>query len=489
MPAPTEPKLTSAWDTLGNQSNGWPQFLSSINISGLRGWTGEQVEFRYPIVALVGSNGSGKSTVLKAAASVYKAPNSGQAVTYTADDFFPKTPWEDPIGVEIKYTIRRGERTDSGSWRKPTKRWRGADERKERPSFFLDVSRIQPANTQIGYGAVAQRSISAGKEDRLSQAEVRLLSRIVGRNYESALLNIHDQKQVGVLEFNGISYSNFHQGAGEDSILDLVYLINHAPRNSLIIIDELEAALHPRAQRGLVTELMEIVEKQRLQIIISTHSPYVLDMLPSRARILLSSDRDGDKSIIYGVTTEFAMGQIGDEEISELDLYCEDEYSELIIDKLIRLADNTIISRVQITPVGAASVVKSVGAVAAQGKLPRPGLGIVDADTSPEKGSICLPGTMPPERQLFSSLTDKHWETVASRLGVHGGQVLDIRDQVQLLDNHHAWVGRFAELIGGTTRPLMVWDAICDVWVKDVVGEASAIEWVEPIIDKLRKAS
>ncbi|MFT7766763.1 AAA family ATPase [Clavibacter tessellarius] len=77
MPAPTESKLTSTWDTLRHAPNGWPLFLSAVKVDGLRGWTGESVEFRYPVVAIAGVNGAGKSTVLKVAAAAYQAPNGG----------------------------------------------------------------------------------------------------------------------------------------------------------------------------------------------------------------------------------------------------------------------------------------------------------------------------------------------------------------------------------------------------------------------------
>lgn len=36
------------------QAGQWPQFLQMVSISGLRGWTGQSVEFNFPIVAVVG---------------------------------------------------------------------------------------------------------------------------------------------------------------------------------------------------------------------------------------------------------------------------------------------------------------------------------------------------------------------------------------------------------------------------------------------------
>jgi len=53
------------------QAGLWPQFLQMVQIDGLRGWSGQAVEFNFPVVAIVGENGSGKSTLMKVAACVY----------------------------------------------------------------------------------------------------------------------------------------------------------------------------------------------------------------------------------------------------------------------------------------------------------------------------------------------------------------------------------------------------------------------------------
>jgi predicted ATPase len=57
-----------------NSGQGWPKRLEAIEITGIRGWSGQRIAFEFPIVALVGENGAGKSTVLQAAASVYRGP-------------------------------------------------------------------------------------------------------------------------------------------------------------------------------------------------------------------------------------------------------------------------------------------------------------------------------------------------------------------------------------------------------------------------------
>ena len=68
---------------------GWPKRLEWLEIYGVRGWTGQRVDFGFPIVALVGENGCGKTTVLQAATAIYKSPENEEDLF--ASDFFPDT--------------------------------------------------------------------------------------------------------------------------------------------------------------------------------------------------------------------------------------------------------------------------------------------------------------------------------------------------------------------------------------------------------------
>lgn len=54
-----------------NWNNGqFPKHLEFLELTNLRGWTGQRIEFKFPIVAIVGENGMGKSTIIQAAAAL-----------------------------------------------------------------------------------------------------------------------------------------------------------------------------------------------------------------------------------------------------------------------------------------------------------------------------------------------------------------------------------------------------------------------------------
>lgn len=66
---------------------------------------------------------------------------------------------------------------------------------------------------------------------------------------------------------------------------------SHAPR--LLLMDDLDRGLHPRAQRRLVRQLIEVSQQKKLQIVVSTHSPYVLDELSAEAIRVVRTTTNG----------------------------------------------------------------------------------------------------------------------------------------------------------------------------------------------------
>jgi predicted ATPase len=71
----------------------------------------------------------------------------------------------------------------------------------------------------------------------------------------------------------------------------LTVLINPTQPN-LVLLDDVEQGLHPKAQRELIAVFKEIIQQNNnLQIIFSTHSPYIVDELtPSQVHVLSNNN-------------------------------------------------------------------------------------------------------------------------------------------------------------------------------------------------------
>ncbi|MDE0217683.1 MAG: AAA family ATPase [Spirochaetaceae bacterium] len=60
-----------------------------------------------------------------------------------------------------------------------------------------------------------------------------------------------------------------------------------------MLIDEVEAGLHPWVQQLLMLQLQQLALRNDLQIIVTTHSPVVLDSVPVNGRVFLDRDESG----------------------------------------------------------------------------------------------------------------------------------------------------------------------------------------------------
>ncbi len=70
-------------------------------------------------------------------------------------------------------------------------------------------------------------------------------------------------------------------------LLALLALFRHPDPPPLIVIEEIENGLDPRAVHLIVEELRNLVESGRSQVIVTTHSPYLLDLLPLWSIVLV----------------------------------------------------------------------------------------------------------------------------------------------------------------------------------------------------------
>jgi predicted ATPase len=471
-------RLQGKWSA----GTGWPKRLDWIEIDGIRGWDGQRFELRFPIMAVVGENGAGKSTVLQAAASVYK-PEQDIPGRF-ASDFFPDTPWDRVHDAEIRYSVREGDQVHASAIRKPTGRWRGNPERRQRNVEYIDLSRIQPVSARTGYRTLANAAFKEESANLFEQPRLERLSAILGRTYDAAKMAITSAdsvREVPVITQQGSTYSGWHQGAGETTIVEL--LQTDLPNHSLVLIDEIESSLHPRVQRRLIRDLADRCREQELQVILTTHSPYVLEELPDEARAHILQTTTGRREIVYGVSPEFAMNKMDDVPHFECDLYVEDSRAERMLIEIIAVRAPELINRCQLVPYGAASVGRALGQMVAGNRFPRPSCVYLDGDTAPAVGCVLLPGEDAPERVVFEALHALNWAGVNARTGRGFADVADACSRAMANTDHHDWVTQAANqlILSGDT----LWQAMCAEWADKCLYVADAVRTIQPIEDIL----
>lgn len=485
-------RLTGKWST----GAGWPKRLEWIQIDKVRGWNKERFELRYPIMAIVGENGVGKSTVLQAIASVYRSrppKMQGRRIqarkSVFASDYFPDTCWDKVTG-EILYSVRQGPQSmpKEGSLRKPSSRWRGYKERPERQVVWIDLSRIQPVSARPGYYKLANPQFKEKSCVNLDETSLERLGHITGRDYElakMAYLDADDYRPVPVLGQSGNVYSGWHQGNGETVLAELMQI--EIPQNSIVLIDEVESSLHPRFQRRLMRDLARLALLREVQIVVTTHSPYVLDELPAEGRAQITQTSAG-KRIMYGITPEFAMSSMDDVPQYECDLYVEDERAERMVLEILaeRCLNRESVLRCKTTTFGAASNGQVLGIMNHQSRFDRPTFVFLDGDQGTSAGCINLPGEDAPERVVFEALAGQRWLKLHERIKRGFAEIDDACTQAMHLPDHHDWVKYAAnKLVVGADS---LWQAMCSEWASKCLSDKDATRLTQPIEDALTEA-
>ncbi|MBF6218042.1 AAA family ATPase [Nocardia abscessus] len=132
----------------------------------------------------------------------------------------------------------------------------------------------------------------------LTKDELDAVSFILGRTYGNIDIVHHRAfRATGVtaqILTEHFGYTEAWAGSGEFAVIRLVSLISNCSDNSLLLLDEPEVSLHPGAQSRLVRFLVEIAKRRRLQIVIATHSPIIVNSLPPEAiKVLDRRSHDG----------------------------------------------------------------------------------------------------------------------------------------------------------------------------------------------------
>jgi len=367
------------YSNIDRQNLGWFQndfsksTLLAIKITrgSIRGLENFRVDFTYPITAIAGRNGSGKTTVLALAACAfhgfrdgYRLPHRNQPY-YTFKDFFIQTEDEVPLsGMLINYLILHNNWATSSTnpmraraaWqrriKRPGGRWNNYDRRVRRPVVYLGIDRIVP-HAEKSVSRSYQRRFVSIEEQGWETTVSSIVGRILGHEYSNFEYRQHSRYRLPFVRTGPASYSGFNMGAGEDALFGLISTIIDCPDGTLLVIDEIELGLHAEAQLRLIDELKSICERKHIQIICTTHSPEILESLPIEGRIFL--ERLGQSvEVIPGISSKYAFGKLIGRANPELCILVEDNVAMEIVQNCLTPEQRT---RTQILPIGSTTAV------------------------------------------------------------------------------------------------------------------------------------
>src|SRR5262245_54640445 len=193
------------------------RYLAKMLLKKLRGFANEPVSFDFPVTAIIGPNGGGKTTILGAAGCAYKsvAPRRFFSKSGRYDESMQDWSIEYEIvdrELNRKDLIRRTASFRNLKWNRDPP---------ERPVLLFGVSRTVPANerSELLQCASGTFTVPADHEEDLPQTLREAVSRILGKDVTGfKRLRIDASGQVVLLTgktATGLGYSEFHFGAGE----------------------------------------------------------------------------------------------------------------------------------------------------------------------------------------------------------------------------------------------------------------------------------
>ena len=334
-----EKRLGDLWGQLQGKKPHLPHFLTEIHLKGIRGIDSLRVVFDYPVSVIAGGNASGKSTVLFAAACAYKVPGAG------VKDFVPSTLFPDyrpryggredgkgEVLIEFDFSTPEGRR--SMRWRR-SKGWnrsfmgRKNASQPQRKIYLRTLSNL--SNPSEVRGVLSMSRLGAAPEETtLTASQIEFAQQMLPFRYSEVVdLSSGSKNLLFAAQEGGAEYSELHMAAGERAILRLSQEIAQL-EGALILIDEVEAGLHPWVQQLLMMQLQQLALRNDLQVIVTSHSPVVLDSVPANGRIFLEREDTG-RVVVRPPYRDVVQDALYGRSSDALNLLCEDDAAEGIL--------------------------------------------------------------------------------------------------------------------------------------------------------------
>ncbi|MFN7883813.1 MAG: ATP-dependent nuclease, partial [bacterium] len=321
------------------------RYLPKISIKKLRGFSDQTITFDFPVTAIIGPNGGGKTTILGAAACAYKSiqPRRFFAKSGNFDESMQDWSVEYEIvdrTINARDTFRRTSTFRNLRWNRDAP---------ARDVLLFGVSRTVPPNEKIEYRACTANTFRV-QDDQispLSPSVCTAVSKILDKSINGfKSIQVTRDGRVCLLTGvtgRGISYSEFHFGAGESSIIRMIQAIDAAPEQTLVLIEEIENGLHPLATIKIVEYLINAAKEKKIQVIFTTHSNEALLPLPSNAIWVAKQDSafQGklDVSSLRALTGQISKGGA---------IFVEDAFAKIWLEAIIRQFDANLLDQVEI---------------------------------------------------------------------------------------------------------------------------------------------
>jgi predicted ATPase len=319
------------------------------------------LEFDIPnssgVYVLTGSNGSGKTTLMTCLLRI-------GWIRAFQDHFKTGNQRIDNFEGHIKYTVN----TKSVKYQYTGQRWPPRPRRNSDifPEYGFSEVRFLPATGNRLY--IHDQNIDPTDFRPVNQVLKDNLNSLLETNKFDNLRYVQTGsirgpgsgsqrwKRAYVIKKGNNYYSEKNFSLGEVLILNTLLLIEDVSNNSMLLIDELEMALHPRVQIKLLNFLKFKAQEKNLTIILSTHSSSIIKS--AEKLIYLENDGSGNIKVEKNCYPALILKEVAIEEDIQPDyiFVVEDDMAELLLKETInhyfRCINNQLKPIFKVIPIG-----------------------------------------------------------------------------------------------------------------------------------------
>lgn len=167
-------------------------------------------------------------------------------------------------------------------------------------------------------------------------------------------------------------------GAGEQRLFRILSLSVTVPKYSLVIIDEIDLTLHSGALNKLITHIVELADKNNLQVVFTSHRQEIATRTDINIRHIVPSVNNSNTLCLEQTTTE-CVERLTGSPIRPIEIFVEDDVAKSIVEHIAE--EQKIKSKVSVRTFGdAANAFRVIAGLQLSGKLTDNIIAVTDGD-------------------------------------------------------------------------------------------------------------
>ncbi|CAL60894.1 hypothetical protein HEAR0700 [Herminiimonas arsenicoxydans] len=457
--------------------------LDKLTTNNIKGIGDKTISFPHRITALCGENGAGKTSLLTTLFSAL-TPNFAKTLGVALRPLDNTA----AAGAIATVSLRQGSNTtylESGDALFAELK----DNSEDCMVAYLDAA---AASQRLKYIVSNDNDFPSALDGTPQGADdaslLQLRAEITGRRYTSVITHeLDDYADESVFPYfivsvGDITYRSEEMGLGELCINYLIWAIGRVRANSIVLFEEPESHLPPRAQEALMAFIAKTAVEKKLTVVVSTHSQHTLSNIPPAHITLLARSR-GDCITNANPRRSVLFESLRVATPKQCILFLEDHSAAAFLEGLMFKIDPDLAERVEVSWGNGWSDIDEVLGRLPVRKLNTQIVGIYDGDQRSYQRPLLhwphayLPGNFDPLHFMVNSV-ESYPEKLADALKCDRGMVEMAVANVSATDQKDFFV-QLSTALGYGYHIDTLYRASTNVWLEQMENEAEVISLIQ----------